>query len=115
MRAILGGVPRHSTIIELLDPLGWVCEPSSAGDGDGGEVAILDVSFGWLGEGVNIANEMGFKKLNRFFMVIQLLFVVCFLGGQVLLEVVGAGFGGDDQSVDDGPVGVGREIVAGDC
>ncbi len=48
-------------------------------------------------------------------MVIQLLFVVRFLGCQVLLEAVGAGFGGDDQSVNDGSVGVGREVVAGDC
>src|SRR6266403_1028752 len=23
VRAVLGGIPRHSTVIELLDPLGW--------------------------------------------------------------------------------------------
>ncbi len=32
-----------------------------------------------------------------------------------MLEAMGAGFGGDDQSVNDGSVGVGREVVAGDC
>jgi len=47
-------------------------------------------------------------------MVIQLLFVVCFLGGQVLLEAVSTGFGGDDQSIDDGSVGLCREVVTGD-
>src|SRR6266404_6046405 len=28
VRAVLGGIPRHSTVIEFLDPLGWVREPS---------------------------------------------------------------------------------------
>src|SRR6266446_9875017 len=32
VRAVLSGIPRHSTVIELPDPLGWVGEPSSAGD-----------------------------------------------------------------------------------
>ncbi len=78
-------------------------------------MAVLHIPVGWLGEGVNVPNEVGFKKLNRLFTVIQLLFVVCFLGGQVLLEVMGVGLRGDDQSVDDGSVGVSGKIVAGDC
>jgi len=68
-----------------------------------------------LGEGVDVSNEAGFQELDRLFMVIQLLFVVRFLGCQVLLEAMGAGFGGDNQSVNDGSVGVGREVVAGNC
>src|SRR6266403_162383 len=115
MRAILGRVPRHPPIIELLDPLGWVRESSSAGDSEGGEMAVLDIAVGWLGEGVDVPDEAGLKKLNCLFMVIQLLLVVHFLGGQVLLEAVGAGFRGDNQSIDDGPIGVGGEVMAGDC
>src|SRR6266446_4217733 len=114
MRAVLRGIPRHPTVIELLDPLSWVGEPSSAGDGEGGELAVFDVPVGWSGEGVNIADEAGFQELDRFFTVIQLLFVVHFLGGQVLLEAMGVGLGGDDQSVDDGSIGVRGEVVAGD-
>ncbi len=76
-------------------------------------MAVFHVSFGWLGEGVNVPDEAGFKKLDCLFTVIQLLFVVRFLGGQVLAEVVSAGFRGDDQSVDNGPVGVCGEVMAG--
>src|SRR6266478_10166281 len=81
----------------------------------GREGAVLNVSVGWLGEGVNVSDEAGFQELDRLFTVIQLLFVVCFLGSHVLLEAVGASFGGDDQPVDDGSIGVGREVVTGDC
>jgi len=115
IRAVLCGVPRHPTIIELPDPFGWVGQSSATGDSEGGEAAIFDVSVGWLGEGVDIPDEAGFEKLDRFFVVIQLLFVVRFLGGHVLLEAVSAGFRGDDQSIDDGSIGVGREVVTGDC
>ena len=101
MRAVLGGVPCHPTIIELLDPLGWVGEPSSAGDSEGGESTIFDIAVGRLGEGVDVANKSGFQEFDRLFMVIQLLFVVRFLGGEVLVVPVGASFGGDDQPIDD--------------
>ncbi len=67
-----------------------------------------------MGEGVDVSDEAGFKKLDRLFTVIQLLFVVRFLGGEVLVVSVGAGLGGDDEPVDDRSVGVGGEVVAGD-
>ncbi len=92
VRAILGGIPRHSTVVELLDPFGRVGQPTTARDGEGVKVAVLDVSLGWLGEGVYVSNEAGFKELDRLLTVIQLLFVVCFLCREVLLEVVGVGF-----------------------
>src|SRR6266436_1490327 len=114
MRAILGSVPCHPTVIELLDPLGWVRESSPARDSESGETTVLDIPIGWLEEGVDIPDEAGFEELDHLFMVIQLLFVVHFLGGQVLVKAVSAGFQGDDQSVDDGAVGVCGEIVAGD-
>src|SRR6266478_5651726 len=47
-------------------------------------------------------------------MVIQLLLVVRFLGGEVLVVAVSASLGGDDEPVDDRSVGVGGEVVAGD-
>ena len=115
MRAVLCGVPRHPTIIELLDPFGRVGQSPSTGDGEGGESAVLDVALGRLGESVDIPDEVGFEELDCLFTVIQLLFVVRFLVCQVLLELVGAGFGGDNQFVNDGSVGVGREVVAGNC
>ena len=71
VRAVLSGIPRHSTIIELLDPFGRVGEPSSAGDGERSEPAIFDVPFGRLGERVDVPDEAGFKKLDRLFTVIQ--------------------------------------------
>ncbi len=55
-------------------------------------MAILNVPFGWLGEGIDVPDEAGLQKLDRLFMVIQLLFVVHFLGGQVLLEAMSVGF-----------------------
>ena len=115
MRAVFCRVPCHSTIVELPDPFGRVGEPSTTGDSEGGEAAVLNVPVGWLGEGVNVSDEMGFEKFDRLFTVIQLLFVVRFLGSHVLLEAVGAGLGGDDQPVDNGSVGVGGEVVACDC
>ena len=99
VRAVLSGIPRHSSIVELLNPFCWVGEPSTTGDGEHREATVLDVSLGGLGECVNIPDEAGFKKLDRLFTVIQLLFVVCFLGGEVLVVAVGAGFGGDDEAV----------------
>jgi len=114
VRAVLSGIPRHSTIVELLDPLGWVQKPSSAGDGEGCEATVFNVSFGGLGKGVNVPNETGFKKLDRFFTVIQLLFVFCLLGGDLLVVAMGAGLGGDDEPVDDRMISVCGEVVAGD-
>src|SRR6266446_4777966 len=114
VRAVLGGIPRHSTIIELFDPLGWVGEPPSAGDSEGGESTIFNVALGRLGEGVDVPDEAGFEELDRLFTVIQLLFVVRFLGGEVLVVAMGASLGGDDEPVDDRSVGVGGEVVAGD-
>jgi len=67
-----------------------------------------------LGEGVNIPDETGFEEFDRLFMVIQLLFVVHFLGSEVLAISVGTGLGGDNEPVDDRSVGVGGEVVAGD-
>jgi len=40
--------------------------------------------------------------------------VLFFLGGEFLFEVMEPGFGGDDQSIDDGPVGGGIEGMSGD-
>src|SRR6266404_3919374 len=77
-------------------------------------MSILDVSFGGLGEGVDIPNETGFKKLDRLFTVIQLLFVVRFLGGEVLAVVMGASLGGDNEPIDDRAIGVCGEVMAGD-
>src|SRR6266403_2436782 len=114
VRAVLSGIPRHSTVVELLDPFGWVREPSATGDGEGRKATVFDVSFGGLREGVNVPDEAGFKKLYCLFTVIQLLFVVRFLGGEVLVVAMTAGLGGDDESVDDRSVGVGGEVVAGD-
>src|SRR6266403_4343873 len=101
VRAILSSIPRHSTVVEFLDPFGWVREPSPTGDGERREATIFDVPIGRLGEGVDVSDKVGFKKLDRLFTVIQLLFVVRFLGGEVLVVMVGAGFGGDDKSIDD--------------
>src|SRR6266446_721037 len=101
MRAVLCGVPRHSTIVKLLDPFGRVRKSSSAGDGEHCETAVFDISVRRLGEGVDVPNETGLKKLDRLFTVIQLLFVVRFLGSKVLVVAVGAGLGGDDEPVDD--------------
>ncbi len=114
VRAVLGGIPRHSTVVKLLDPLGWVGEPSPDRDGKRWETAIFDIPGRRLGEGVDVADEAGFKELDRLFMVIQLLFVVHFFGGEVLVIPMSAGLGGDDEPVDDRAVGVGGEVVAGD-
>src|SRR6266404_5940889 len=114
VRTVLSGIPRHSSVVEFLDPLGWVREPSPTRDGEHRELAILNVPFGGSGECVDVPDEMGFKKLDRLFTVIQLLFVVCFLGGEVLAVVMGASLGGDDEPVDNRSVGVGGEVVAGD-
>ncbi len=114
MRAVLGGIPRHSTVVEFLDPLGWVQKPSSAGDGEGCETTVFNVSLGGLGKGVNVPDETGFKKLDRFFTVIQLLFMFCLLGGDLLVVAVGAGLGGDDEPIDDRAISVCGEVVAGD-
>ncbi len=114
VRAVLGGVPRHPTIVELLNPLGWVRESSAARDSEGGKATVFDIALGWLGEGVDVADESRLEELDHLFTVIQLLLVVRFLGGEVLLEAVGAGLGGDDEPIDDGPVSVGGKIVTGD-
>ena len=114
VRAVLGGIPRHSTVVKLFDPLCWVGEPSSTGDGERREASIFDVSLGGLGEGVNVPNKTGFKKLDCLFTVIQLLLVVCFLGGEVLVVAMRAGFRGDDEPVDDRAISVGGEVVTGD-
>ncbi len=55
-------------------------------------MAIFNVSVGWLGEGVDIPDKSGLEELDCLFMVIQLLFVVRFLGEQVLLVMVSVGF-----------------------
>src|SRR6266481_4123941 len=95
MRAVLSGVPHHPTIIELLDPLGWVGQSSAAGDSEGSELAVFDIPIGWLGEGVDVSDKTGFQELDRLFTVIQLLLVVRFLDGQVQLEAVSVGFPSD--------------------
>ncbi len=77
-------------------------------------MTVLDVSFGGLGEGVNVPDETGFKKLDRLFMVIQLLFVFRFLGGEILLVAMSAGFGSDNEPVDDRAISVCGEVMAGD-
>src|SRR6266403_286039 len=114
VRAVLGGIPRHSTVIKLLDPLGWVRETSPDGDSKRRETAIFDIAGRGLGEGVDVPDEAGFEEFDRLFMVIQLLFAACFLGGEVLVIAMGTGLRGDNESVDDRSVGVGGEVVAGD-
>ena len=114
MRAIFSGIPRHSTVVELLDPFGRVREASPDGDSKRRETAIFDIAGRGLGEGVDVSDKAGFKKLDRLFTVIQLLFVVCFLGGEVLVIAMGASLGGDDEPIDDRAIGIGREVVAGD-
>src|SRR6266436_6213282 len=107
VRAVLGGIPRHSTVIELLDPFGRVRESSPDRDSKCWEMAIFDIAGRGLREGVDISDKAGLEELDRLFMVIQLLFVVRFFADEVLVVAVGAGLGGDDESVDDGSVGVG--------
>ncbi len=114
MRAVLRRVSSNATIIEFLDPFGRVRESVATGDGECGEATIFDVPIWGLGEHFDIPDEAGLHELDGFVAVIHLLFEFCLLGDQILLEVVGAGFRGDDQSVDDGSVGVGWEVVAGD-
>src|SRR6266478_4185472 len=114
VRAVFSGIPRHSTVAELLDPLGRVGEPSPDGDSKRWETAVFDIPGRGLGEGVNVPDEAGLKKLDCLFTVIQLLFMVRFLGSEVLAVAMGASFGGDDEPVDDRAVGVCGEIVAGD-
>src|SRR6266436_1204813 len=78
------------------------------------ETAIFDIAGWGLGEGVDIPDETGLEEFDRLFTVIQLLFVVCFLGSEVLVVAMSAGLGGDDEPVDDRSVGVGGEVMAGD-
>ncbi len=114
MRAILRRVPSNPTVVEFLDPLGWVRESVAAGDGECRESAIFDVAVWGLRERLNIPDEVGLHELDGFVAVIHLLFVLGLFGSQVLLEPMGVGLGGDDQPVDDGSVGVGQEVMAGD-
>src|SRR6266481_3005007 len=114
VRAVLSGIPRHSSIVEFLNPLCWVGESPTTGDGERRETTVLDVSFGGPGERVNVPDEAGFKKLDRFFTVIQLLFVFCLLGGNLLVVAMGAGLRGDDEPIDNRTVGVCGEVMAGD-
>src|SRR6266478_5653648 len=97
VRAVFSGIPRHSTVVELLDPLSWVGEPSPDRDSKRWEMAVFDISGRRLGEGVNIPDETGFEELDRLLVVIQLLFVVRFLGGKILVVTVGASLGGDEN------------------
>ncbi len=100
VRAVLGGIPCHSTVIKLFDPFGWIREPSSDRDSKRRETAIFDIAGRGLGEGVDVADEAGLEEFDRLFMVIQLLFVVRFLGGEVLVVSMGAGLGSDDEPID---------------
>src|SRR6266403_5815326 len=59
VRAVLGGIPRHSTVIELLNPFGWVRETSPDGDSKRRETAIFDIAGRGLGEGVDVPDEAG--------------------------------------------------------
>jgi len=102
------------SVIKLLNPLGWIREPIATGDGERHEMTIFDIPIWWLGEGFDIPDKAGLHKLNGFIAVIQLLFVLHFLGSQVLAEVVGPRFQSNNQSIDDGLVGVGWEVVACD-
>ncbi len=68
------------------------------------ESAIFSVAIRRLGEGVDIANEVGFQELNGFFEVIHLLLVLFFFAHELLFEAMVACFGGNDKSVNDGPV-----------
>ena len=114
MRAVLSQVSGHPTIVELLDPLGWAGQSIAAGDRERRKATIFDIPVRRAGEGFDIPDEVHLHELDCFVMVIQLLFVSRFLGSKILGEVMGAGFGGDDESVDDGSVSVSREVVTGD-
>src|SRR6266436_6571146 len=63
VRAVLGGIPRHPTVIKLLNPLGWVREPSSDRDGERREATIFDIAIRGLGEGIDIPDEAGLEEL----------------------------------------------------
>jgi len=76
------------TIIELFDPFGWVGESVATGDSEVRELAVLGISVGWLAEGVNVPDKMGFKELNSFVEVIQLLLMGLFLGSELLVILV---------------------------
>ena len=79
-----------------------------------GESAILGIAIWRLGKGVNVPDKMGLPELNGLFKVIQFLFMLFFLAHTLLFEAVGAGFGGDDKSIDDGLVGSCVKGVSGD-
>src|SRR6266403_1609998 len=83
VRAVFRGVPRNSTVVKFLNPFGRVREASPDRDSERWETAIFDVAGRRLGEGVDVPNEAGFKKLDRLFTVIQLLFMVRFFDGEV--------------------------------
>ncbi len=74
-------------------------------------MTIFDIPIRGSGEGFNIPNEVGLHELDGFVTVIQLLLELRFLGSQVLVVVMGLRFRSNDQSIDDGPVGVSREVV----
>ena len=100
-------------IVKLFDPLGQIGESTATGDGEVRELAILNVAVGRLGEGVNITDKVGFQELNALFKVIHLLLVLFFFTQELLFEAVTMCFGGDDKSIDDGPVGGCVEGVSG--
>ncbi len=77
-------------------------------------MAVFDIAVRGLGECFDIPNEVGLHELDGFVMVIQLLLELRFLGSQVLAEAVSSCFGGNDEPVDDGSIGVHWEVVAGD-
>jgi len=98
-------------VVELFDPLCWVGEPIATEDSEVRESAVLGVSVRWLAKGVNITDEAGFKELNGFVEVIQLLLMGLFLGGKLLVMLTQVCFQGDDQPIDDGSVGRGVQVV----
>ena len=102
------------TIVELLDPLGQVEEPVAAGDSKVGKSTVLSVASRRLREGINVADKAGLQEFDGFFEVIHLLLVLFFFSHTLLLEVVSVGLRGDDESIDDRPVGGCVKGVGGD-
>src|SRR6266446_10652719 len=60
MGAVLGGIACHPAVVQLLDPLSRVCEPSAHRDSKRWETAVFDIAGRWLGEGADVADKAGF-------------------------------------------------------
>ncbi len=92
MWAVFCRISGDSTILELLDPFGWVREPIATGDSERRKTTVFDVPIRGLGEHFDIPDKMGLHELDGFVVVIQFLLELRFLGSQILGEAMGPRF-----------------------